>query len=185
MTLLMILQVLCLNIGVDPPDVVKISPCARLECWVDPLSMQPAKALETIGKGFVHTATAQAQQCGCFSVGYASGQVARSLLVSMCCSCLPRCPQARTSRRSTSGGSLVPSIRCTWTPPWMMSRSWQHPAGGQPSRRGCCSTTTDTGCLDPLSMERFGSSTAGGRRVHRLGVRCAAFTCCAAVRLNL
>jgi regulator-associated protein of mTOR len=42
--------VLCLNIGVDPPDVVKISPCARLECWVDPLSMQPAKALETIGK---------------------------------------------------------------------------------------------------------------------------------------
>ena len=43
--------VLCLNIGVDPPDVVKISPCARLECWVDPLSMQPAKALETIGEG--------------------------------------------------------------------------------------------------------------------------------------
>ena len=42
--------VLCLNIGVDPPDVIKISPCARLECWVDPLSMQPAKALETIGK---------------------------------------------------------------------------------------------------------------------------------------
>jgi uncharacterized membrane protein YgcG len=42
--------VLCLNIGVDPPDVIKISPCARLECWVDPLSMQPAKALETIGE---------------------------------------------------------------------------------------------------------------------------------------
>jgi len=42
--------VLCLNIGVDPPDVVRISPCARLECWVDPLSMQPAKALEAIGK---------------------------------------------------------------------------------------------------------------------------------------
>ena len=41
--------VLCLNIGVDPPDVIKISPCARLECWVDPLSMQPPKALETIG----------------------------------------------------------------------------------------------------------------------------------------
>ena len=41
--------VLCLNIGVDPPDVLKISPCARLECWVDPLSMQPPKALETIG----------------------------------------------------------------------------------------------------------------------------------------
>ncbi len=41
--------VLCLNIGVDPPDVIRISPCARLECWVDPLSMQPPKALETIG----------------------------------------------------------------------------------------------------------------------------------------
>lgn len=41
--------VLCLNIGVDPPDVMKISPCARLECWVDPLSMQPQKALDIIG----------------------------------------------------------------------------------------------------------------------------------------
>ena len=42
--------VLCLNIGVDPPDVIKISPCARMECWVDPHSMQPPKALETVGK---------------------------------------------------------------------------------------------------------------------------------------
>ena len=41
--------VVCLNIGVDPPDVIKISPCARLECWVDPLSMQAPKALDTIG----------------------------------------------------------------------------------------------------------------------------------------
>ena len=39
--------VLCLNVGVDPPDVVKTSPCARLECWIDPLSSQ--KALEAIG----------------------------------------------------------------------------------------------------------------------------------------
>jgi regulator-associated protein of mTOR len=30
--------VLCLNIGVDPPDVVKPSPCAKLECWVNPFS---------------------------------------------------------------------------------------------------------------------------------------------------
>lgn len=44
-------MVLCLNIGVDPPDVIKISPCARLECWIDPLSMQPPKALDTIGSG--------------------------------------------------------------------------------------------------------------------------------------
>jgi hypothetical protein len=25
--------ILCLNIGVDPPDVLKISPCARMQCW--------------------------------------------------------------------------------------------------------------------------------------------------------
>ncbi|THU65455.1 hypothetical protein C4D60_Mb05t03810 [Musa balbisiana] len=42
--------VLCLNIGVDPPDVIKISPCARMECWMDPYSMAAPKALETIGK---------------------------------------------------------------------------------------------------------------------------------------
>ncbi|XP_046663293.1 regulatory-associated protein of mTOR isoform X2 [Homalodisca vitripennis] len=41
--------VLCLNVGVDPPDIVKTQPCARLECWVDPLSMSPQKALENIG----------------------------------------------------------------------------------------------------------------------------------------
>ncbi|XP_067942309.1 regulatory-associated protein of mTOR-like [Watersipora subatra] len=41
--------VLCLNVGVDPPDVMKIQPCAREECWIDPLVMSPKKALETIG----------------------------------------------------------------------------------------------------------------------------------------
>lgn len=29
--------VLCLNISVDPPDVIKISPCARMECWTGAL----------------------------------------------------------------------------------------------------------------------------------------------------
>lgn len=29
-----VLLTMCLNIGVDPPDVVKTSPCARLECWI-------------------------------------------------------------------------------------------------------------------------------------------------------
>jgi regulator-associated protein of mTOR len=28
--------VLCLNIGVDPPDLVKTKPCAKMECWIDP-----------------------------------------------------------------------------------------------------------------------------------------------------
>lgn len=42
--------IVCLNVGVDPPDVLKVSPCARLECWVDPFVHQPQKALEHIGK---------------------------------------------------------------------------------------------------------------------------------------
>ncbi|CAH1390367.1 unnamed protein product [Nezara viridula] len=41
--------VICLNVGVDPPDIVKTQPCARLECWIDPFSMSPQKALEAIG----------------------------------------------------------------------------------------------------------------------------------------
>jgi len=40
----------CLNIGVDPPDSAKTDPCARMECWIDPLSQAPPKALENIGK---------------------------------------------------------------------------------------------------------------------------------------
>ena len=42
--------VLCLNIGVDPPDTMKISPCARMQCWINPMSMQPQKELDAIGK---------------------------------------------------------------------------------------------------------------------------------------
>lgn len=41
--------VLCLNVGVDPPDIVKIQPSSRLECWIDPSSVSPQKALELIG----------------------------------------------------------------------------------------------------------------------------------------
>ncbi|SCU86549.1 LAFA_0E01530g1_1 [Lachancea sp. 'fantastica'] len=42
---------LCLNLGVDPPDVAKTHPCARLESWVDPLNFQDSKkAIEQIGK---------------------------------------------------------------------------------------------------------------------------------------
>ncbi|XP_055550172.1 regulatory-associated protein of mTOR [Wyeomyia smithii] len=40
--------VLCLNLGVDPPDVVKIHPCSRLECWIDPAAMSGQKAMELI-----------------------------------------------------------------------------------------------------------------------------------------
>lgn len=41
---------LCLNIGVDPPDVIRIPPCAKLQAWIDPFSMPPQKSLEQIGK---------------------------------------------------------------------------------------------------------------------------------------
>jgi WD40 repeat protein len=40
--------VLCLNIGVDPPDVVKPNPCAKKECWFDPTN-QRQKGLDIIG----------------------------------------------------------------------------------------------------------------------------------------
>ncbi|KAL6307817.1 hypothetical protein BKA93DRAFT_767971 [Sparassis latifolia] len=46
--------VLCLNIDVDPPDVVKTSPCAVLECWVDPHTMPSQKALQIIGANLHH-----------------------------------------------------------------------------------------------------------------------------------
>lgn len=42
---------LCLNLGVDPPDVIKTHPCARMESWIDPLNFQDSKkAIEQIGK---------------------------------------------------------------------------------------------------------------------------------------
>ncbi|KAI9808784.1 MAG: hypothetical protein M1825_003937 [Sarcosagium campestre] len=41
---------ICLNLGVDPPDVIKTNPCARLECWIDPANPSSTqKAMETIG----------------------------------------------------------------------------------------------------------------------------------------
>jgi regulatory associated protein of mTOR len=43
---------ICLNIGVDPPDVVKTNPSAKLECWVDPTGTTGGqnKVMEQIGK---------------------------------------------------------------------------------------------------------------------------------------
>ncbi|PGH13440.1 hypothetical protein AJ80_06309 [Polytolypa hystricis UAMH7299] len=43
---------ICLNIGVDPPDVVKTNPTAKLECWIDPTATSSAqnKVMEQIGK---------------------------------------------------------------------------------------------------------------------------------------
>lgn len=41
---------ICLNIGVDPPDVVKTNPCAKLECWLDPAALPSSKAIDAIGR---------------------------------------------------------------------------------------------------------------------------------------
>jgi regulatory associated protein of mTOR len=43
---------LCLNIGTDPPDVIKTNPTARLECWIDPgISAAPGHTpVNQIGK---------------------------------------------------------------------------------------------------------------------------------------
>jgi regulator-associated protein of mTOR len=46
--------VLCLNIDVDPPDVIKTNPCAVMECWVEPHTMPSHKALEVIGTNLQH-----------------------------------------------------------------------------------------------------------------------------------
>nr|CDI51735.1 related to KOG1-Subunit of TORC1, a rapamycin-sensitive complex involved in growth control [Melanopsichium pennsylvanicum 4] len=42
--------VMCLNIGVDPPDVSKTNPCSKLICWMDPSSLEVSKALPAIGR---------------------------------------------------------------------------------------------------------------------------------------
>ena len=43
---------ICLNIGVDPPDVVKTNPTAKMECWLDPTAGIGTnnKTMEQIGK---------------------------------------------------------------------------------------------------------------------------------------
>ncbi|OCT50168.1 WD repeat-containing protein mip1 [Cladophialophora carrionii] len=43
---------ICLNIGVDPPDVIKTNPTAKLEAWVDPTGSSGGntKTMEQIGK---------------------------------------------------------------------------------------------------------------------------------------
>ncbi|KAG5220199.1 WD40 repeat protein [Salix suchowensis] len=46
--------VICLNIDVDPPDVVKTNPCAIMETWIDPHTMPSHKALEAIGTNLQH-----------------------------------------------------------------------------------------------------------------------------------
>lgn len=49
MKTLAVALVLCLNVGVDPPDVIRTNPCAKLEVWTDPFQIANNKCLETLG----------------------------------------------------------------------------------------------------------------------------------------
>lgn len=40
--------VLCLNFGVDPPDIIKPIPCARKEAWVDPSLMNMKRVSQRV-----------------------------------------------------------------------------------------------------------------------------------------
>jgi regulator-associated protein of mTOR len=42
--------ILALNIGTDPPDLHRPTPCARLQTWLDPTTISRAKARERIGE---------------------------------------------------------------------------------------------------------------------------------------
>lgn len=44
-----VVLLICLNIGTDPPDTIKPNPCARRECWLEPLVHSKAKGLEIVG----------------------------------------------------------------------------------------------------------------------------------------
>jgi len=46
--------VVCLNLGTDPPDVIKPVPCARKECWIDPVGGSKQKNLDSIGHELQH-----------------------------------------------------------------------------------------------------------------------------------
>ena len=39
--------IIALNLGVDPPDVLKPSPCARKECWLPVDNNPPQKVIYT------------------------------------------------------------------------------------------------------------------------------------------
>jgi len=68
--------VLCLNVGVDPPDVVKINPCARLECWVGKFVKRLLISVEIVALNSYNNATGTAA-----AFSYRQDCVKRKLLV--------------------------------------------------------------------------------------------------------
>ena len=45
--------VLCLNIGIDPPDIIKPIPHAVLQSWTDPFALAASKASDTIANNLI------------------------------------------------------------------------------------------------------------------------------------
>ena len=43
---------MCLNVGVDPPDLVKTEPCARLECWFGKQNWAEIRRIQSTSNGF-------------------------------------------------------------------------------------------------------------------------------------
>ena len=43
-----VVLVVCLNLGTDPPDIIKPAQCARRECWLEPVGPKQ-KCLDSIG----------------------------------------------------------------------------------------------------------------------------------------
>eukprot|EP01063_Lacrimia_lanifica_P010634 TRINITY_DN17372_c3_g1_i1.p1 TRINITY_DN17372_c3_g1~~TRINITY_DN17372_c3_g1_i1.p1 ORF type:complete len:1289 (+),score=471.02 TRINITY_DN17372_c3_g1_i1:116-3982(+) len=70
-----VLLLLCLNVGIDPPDVLRVEPCAKLECWTDPLLAQSkmlTKGSEVIGDALIeqYKAMHQMHKQAYFKPGY-------------------------------------------------------------------------------------------------------------------
>lgn len=52
---------LCLNPGIDPPDAVRVPPCARKEAWTPPWEFATRRAAEAVVRGTAPPATAPSE----------------------------------------------------------------------------------------------------------------------------
>jgi WD40 repeat protein len=62
--------IMALNVGTDPPDIIKPHPCAKLQCWLDPSSISRSKAKEKIGENLEFQYAQWQQQRGTKAIKY-------------------------------------------------------------------------------------------------------------------
>jgi WD40 repeat protein len=62
--------IMALNVGTDPPDIIKPHPCAKLQCWIDPSSISRSKAKEKIGENLEFQYAQWQQQRGTKAIKY-------------------------------------------------------------------------------------------------------------------